>query len=100
MKVENKQLAYTILAPQMTPFIAESGVTWFAETEFIPTSFLIAPEEIKSLIIKIRLPKELPIGLFHASLLLVGFRSDGVPVKINVKAKKAKTQAAVKNKKN
>ena len=93
LKVENKQFAYSVVSPVMTPFITESGITWFPDVEFSPVSMLLAPQETKKIVIKIKLPTELSPNLFHGSLLLIGFRFGGIPVKIRVKEEETQPPA-------
>ncbi|MFX0115332.1 MAG: hypothetical protein ACFFB3_12355 [Candidatus Hodarchaeota archaeon] len=87
-EVENRQLAYCTVSPTITPFTTVSGITWFPMAEFSPGLVLLAPQEVKQISMKIKLPTELSPGLYHGLLLLIGFRHDGIPVKIEVQPKK------------
>ena len=92
VEIENRQRAHIPVSPSVTPLVSDHGVTWYPVTELDPVALMISPDEKRSLSVTLRLPDELPVGLFRGSLLLQGFLAEGVPVEITVK-KAAVTRA-------
>ncbi|MDQ3918201.1 MAG: hypothetical protein M3348_06960, partial [Acidobacteriota bacterium] len=84
LEVENRQRVHCSLAPQLTPLVGASGVTWFPAAEPSPLVTLVAPGEVVPLVINLPIPADLPAGTYRGALLLQGFRSGAVAVSVVV----------------
>lgn len=80
LEVENRQRVHCAVTPMLSPQVGASGVTWFPEAELSPVSMLLAPQEVATLSIKLRLPNEIPPGTYRGALMLQGFRDGAISV--------------------
>jgi hypothetical protein len=83
-EIENRQQVHAQVTPTLTPLIGERGTTWFAAAEVTPPSALVGPGEVLEVVISLPLPNDLPSGTYRGTLVLQGFRQEGVPVVIDV----------------
>ena len=84
LEVENRQRVHCVVTPMLSPMVDISGVTWFPAAEASPSSLLLAPAEVATVIIKLPLPINIPPGAYRGALLLQGFREGAVAVAITV----------------
>lgn len=80
LEVENRQRVHCVVTPMLSPLVGDGGATWFPEADLTPPSLLVAPGEVASLLLRVRIPAALPLGSYRGSLLLHGFREGGLPV--------------------
>lgn len=92
LEVDNLQRVHCVLSPALTPLVSDSGVTWFAEVEPAAGSRLLAPGEMESLELVLRLPASLPPAVYRGALLLQGFRQGALPVAVTVEAEAPKAK--------
>ena len=86
LEVENLQRVHCMVTPQLTPLVSAAGVTWFPGTRSGTDARLVAPNAVERVSIAIGIPAELPGGEYRGALVLQGFRSSSLPVRINVRA--------------
>lgn len=96
VEIENLQRVHCMVTPQLTPLVSAAGVTWFPSVETATASRLVAPNTVEQLAISIAVPAELPPDEYRGALLLQGFRSNSLPVVIEVGGRAAKPAPAVK----
>ncbi len=84
VEAENRQRVHTVLAPALTPLVADDGTTWVPEAEVVPAVGLLAPNETVKVTVVASLPAHLPIGEYRGLLVLRGLRSGGIPVVVVV----------------
>jgi hypothetical protein len=89
LEAENRQRVHTQVTPALTPLVAESGATWFPEARPEPVSALVPPDDTAAFTITLPLPTDLPAGTYRGTLVLQGFRDDGVAVVVSVTADEA-----------
>jgi hypothetical protein len=94
LNIENRQRVHSMTSAMLSPLVGSGGATWFPEVELTPPSLLVAPGEVGTLAIAIRLPAELPPDTYRGSLLLHGFKEGGLPVSVAVIETAAKAEAA------
>jgi hypothetical protein len=85
LEVENRQRAYCVVTPALSPLVDASGTTWFPLVEAAPVTALVAPGEVAGLSLRVALPRDLPEGRYQGVLALQGFRSRGVPVAVTAR---------------
>ena len=86
VEVENLQRVHCMVTPQLTPLVSAVGVTWFPATGQGGESRLVAPNAVEQVAIPVSVPAELPDGEYRGALVLQGFRSNSLPVRITVRA--------------
>jgi len=84
IEIENLQRVHCMVTPQLTPLVSAAGVTWFPSVEAATASRLVAPGTVEQLAVTIAVPAELPPDEYRGALLLQGFRSNSLPVVIEV----------------
>jgi hypothetical protein len=89
LEAENRQRVHTVLAPALTPLVADDGTTWVPEAEVVPSVGLLAPEETVRVTVVASVPAHLPVGDYRGLLVLRGLRSGGVPVVMTVSEEQA-----------
>ncbi len=94
IELHNLQRVHSMVTPQVTPLVAETGATWFPETEHPSGSRLLAPDEVATVTLALSVPPELPEGRYRGALLLVGFRDAALPVTVTVGAGRDGTAVA------
>jgi len=94
LEAENRQRVHCTVAPVMTPLVDASGATWFAAADPSPTSALLAPGEVRTLVVDLPVPRELPPGEYRGALLLQGFRDGAVPVTVSVRSDSTRAKSA------
>ncbi len=85
-ELENLQRVHCMVSLQLTPLLAESGTTWFPDTEPAAASRLLAPDEVARLGLTVLVPTNAPPGTYRGGLLLLGFHEGTIPVTISVLA--------------
>jgi len=90
VEVENRQASHCMVTPMLSVLADDGGTTWFPDAELVPASALLAPNEKRTLEVRLPLPEDVPPGSFRGVLVLLGFRAGGIPVLVEV------TQDAVK----
>jgi hypothetical protein len=99
VEIENLQRVHSSATPMISPLASAGGVTWFPEADFSPMSFLLPPDAVQQLIIRIRIPEDLPAGSYRGCLALHGFREGALPVVIEaVRTEPKPAAAAARNK--
>jgi len=89
LEVRNRQRVHSMVTPMLGPLVGVSGVTWYPEAECEPASLLLAPDEVKAVAVRVRMPRTLPAGIYRGALVLYGFRDGGVPVSVTVRRARA-----------
>jgi hypothetical protein len=84
LEVENRQRAYCVSTPVLSPLVDAGGTTWFPEARPSPVSLLLPPGDVAMLTVSVPLPDDLPAGSYRGVLLLEGFRHEGIPVTVTV----------------
>ncbi|MBJ7603393.1 MAG: hypothetical protein JF888_09435 [Candidatus Dormibacteraeota bacterium] len=84
LEVDNRQRVHCVVTPMLSPLVGGGGATWFPEADMTPPSLLVAPREAGSLVLRVKIPAELPLGSYRGSLLLHGFREGGLPVVLTI----------------
>ncbi len=92
LEVENRQRVHCVVTPMLSPLVGEGGTTWFPEADVTPPSLLVAPGEAGSLLFRVKIPAELPLGTYRGTLLLHGFREGGLPVVLTAGEQPAATK--------
>jgi hypothetical protein len=85
LELENRQRAHCLVTPMLTPLVSEIGVTWFADATIAPPTLLLANNRTGEISLLLQIPDETPAGSYRGALILYGFRSDGLPVRVDVK---------------
>jgi hypothetical protein len=83
-EIENRQRVHAMVTPMLSPLVGVSGITWFAEAEASPVSFMLAPDEKRALTVRIGIGPSVPAGEYRGALLLYGFREGAIPVTVAV----------------
>ncbi|HEX2045022.1 MAG TPA: hypothetical protein VHF23_05275 [Gaiellaceae bacterium] len=94
LEAENRQRVHCTVAPALTPLVDASGATWFAAADASPASALLAPGEVRTLVVDLPVPRELPLGEYRGALLLQGFRDGAVPVTVSVRSASARARSS------
>jgi hypothetical protein len=84
LEIENRQRVHCLVAPMLSPLVAETGVTWFAETVTTPPSVLLATGATATVRLTLAVPADGPAGVYRGALLLHGFRGAPLPVRVTV----------------
>src|SRR4029078_8476355 len=92
LEIENRQRVHCVVTPMLSPFVHASGATWFPSAVH-QTSLLLAPEQIDTIKMKLRLPPGIPEGVFRGALLLQGFGENAILVAITVTPAQAPAEA-------
>jgi hypothetical protein len=87
--LENRQRVHSQATPALTPLVADTGATWFPAARPDPVSTLVPPGEVVAFTIDVAVPADVPPGTYRGTLVLQGFRQDGLPVVITVVAPEA-----------
>ena len=82
--LENRQRVHSQATPALTPLVADTGATWFPAARPDPVSTLVPPGEVVAFTIDVAVPADVPPGTYRGTLVLQGFRQDGLPVVITV----------------
>jgi len=85
LELDNRQRVHCVVTPMLSPLVEASGVTWFPST--VPSVLLLAPDEVAQANIPLKLPEEIPVGLYRGALLLHGFHAGAIAVVIEVTSK-------------
>jgi hypothetical protein len=84
LEVENRQRVHCVAMPALSPLLDDGGATWFPAADTSPPAVLLAPGEVGSVSVQVKLPNDLPHGTYRGALVLPGFRDRGIPVAITV----------------
>jgi len=84
VEIENRQRAHCMVSPTVSPLVTPDGTTWFPDAQIDPPSLLLAPDEVATMAVGLPLPADLPAGTYSGALLLPGFRSAGVALRLHV----------------
>ncbi|MFN0103829.1 MAG: hypothetical protein ACKV2U_17315 [Bryobacteraceae bacterium] len=82
LDIENLQRVHSSATPMISPLASASGVTWHPEADFTPMSFVLPPDAVQELRIRIHIPEGLPAGWYRGCLTLHGFREGALPLMI------------------
>ena len=86
LDVENRQRVHTALAAVLTPLVADDGTTWFVDADARPAFALLAPAEQKRVTVRIRVPADVPLGVYRGLVTFRGLQPAGVPLEVTVTA--------------
>jgi hypothetical protein len=84
LEIENRQRVHTQVTPALTPLVADSGATWFPAAQVEPVSALLAHNDVVEFGFSLPVPVELASGTYRGSLLLQGFRDNGVAIVVEI----------------
>jgi hypothetical protein len=90
LELENLQRVHSVVTPQITPLVSETGTTWFPASEAAAAFRILPPGAVESLEIGLDVPKQLPPGTYRGALVLLGFREGALPVRVVVPDAKQK----------
>ncbi|NUU17906.1 hypothetical protein HP550_11665 [Cellulomonas humilata] len=84
LDVENRQRVHTALAAVLTPLVGDDGTTWFVDADARPAFRLLAPAEQARVTVRLRVPADVPPGLYRGLVTLRGLHPAGVPLEVTV----------------
>jgi hypothetical protein len=84
LDVENRQRVHTALAAVLTPLVGDDGTTWFVDADARPAFRLLAPAEQARVTVRLRVPEDVPPGLYRGLVTLRGLHPAGVPLEVTV----------------
>ncbi|MEZ0447772.1 hypothetical protein [Cellulomonas sp. ICMP 17802] len=84
LDVENRQRVHTALAAVLTPLVGEDGTTWFVDADARPAFRLLAPAEQARVTVRLRVPLDVPAGVYRGLVTLRGLHPAGVPLEVTV----------------
>jgi len=84
LEIENRQRAYCLIRPALTPLAGVGAVTWYPDVEMIPPSAVVAPGERCQLAIRVTVPASIPESTYVGSLLLPGFREGALALTLDI----------------
>ena len=84
LDVENRQRVHTALAAVLTPLVGDDGTTWFVDADARPAFRLLAPAEQARVTVRLRVPGDVPPGLYRGLVTLRGLHPAGVPLVVTV----------------
>jgi hypothetical protein len=92
LELDNRQRVHCVVTPMLSPLVEASGVTWFPSTT--DSVLLLAPDEVVRANISLRVPDEIPVGIYRGALLLHGFHAGALAVVIQVTNKASAPEPA------
>jgi hypothetical protein len=84
LEIENRQRVHTQVTPALTPLVADNGATWFPAAQVEPVSALLAHNDVVEFRFILPVPIELAPGTYRGTLLLQGFRDNGVAIVVEI----------------
>ncbi len=94
--IDNRQRVHTPVTPAVTPLVGDGGTTWYPAATLEPVATLLAPDSARDLSVALPLPDDLPADTYRGSLILHGFRPEGVPIEITVTDKPRRRTGATR----
>jgi hypothetical protein len=84
LELENLQRVHSVVTPQITPLVSETGTTWFPASETASAFRILPPGAVESIEIGLEVPAHLPPGTYRGALVLLGFREGALPVRVTI----------------
>jgi hypothetical protein len=82
LELENLQRVHSVVTPQITPLVSDTGTTWFPSSEAAAAFRILPPGALETLEIGLDVPEKLPPGTYRGALVLLGFREGALPVRV------------------